>query len=255
MSMKTVAIVVAAGAGLRMGSACKARLRIGGKPLHSYSLEVLQGSDLIDGICVAVQPGLLASFQKEAPSRWPFGKIFAWVAGGERRQDSVAAALRVVPAEVSLIAVHDVARPFITAELLQRLMGGARVKGAAIPAVEVVDTIKEVTDPGTVSRSLDRRKLRAIQTPQVFDAKLLRRAYHNAEARGISATDDAMLVELVGHEVAVVEGSSDNIKITVREDVGRGEEILRRKSQIPNPKSQRRGERVGEDRVGEWEKG
>jgi 2-C-methyl-D-erythritol 4-phosphate cytidylyltransferase len=229
--MNTVAIVVAAGAGLRIGNKCKALTRLGGKPLLSHSLEVLQGSDLIDGICVVVQPERLCSFQKGASRRWPFGKIFAWVAGGERRQDSVAAALRVVPAEASLIAVHDAARPFITGELLRRLIGVARAKGAAVPAIEVVDTIKEVTDSGTVSRSLDRGKLRAIQTPQVFEAKLLREAYRNAETQGISATDDAMLVELIGHEVAVVEGSSDNIKITVREDVGKGEEILRKRVQ------------------------
>jgi 2-C-methyl-D-erythritol 4-phosphate cytidylyltransferase len=227
--MNTVAIVVAAGAGRRMGSECKALTPIGGKPLLGYSLEALQASDLIDGICVVVQPGRLDSFRKEASSRWPFGKIFAWVAGGERRQDSVAAALRVIPTDASLIAVHDAARPFITEGLLQRLMEAARAKGAAVPAIEVVDTIKEVTDLGIVSRSLDRKRLRAVQTPQVFDAELLRRAYRNEKMCGIAATDDAMLVELIGHEVAVVEGSSDNIKITVKEDVGKGEEILRRR--------------------------
>jgi 2-C-methyl-D-erythritol 4-phosphate cytidylyltransferase len=227
--MDAVAIVVAAGAGRRMGSECKALTPIAGKSLLDYSLEVLQESDLIDGICVVVQPGLLDSFKKEASSRWPFGKIFSWVAGGERRQDSVASALRAIPAGVSLIAVHDAARPFIPGELLRRLIEAARMKGAAIPAIEVVDTIKEVTDSGIVSRSLDRKRLRAIQTPQVFDAELLRRAYRNAAARGLTVTDDSMLVELVGHEVAVVEGSGDNIKITVKEDIRRGEEILKRR--------------------------
>ena len=236
--METVAIVAAAGAGRRMGSVCKVLLQIGGRALLSYSLEALQNSDLIDGICVVVQPELLSSFQKESSIRWPFEKIFAWIAGGERRQDSVAAALRVVPDDVSLIAVHDAARPFIAGELLERLIGAARVKGAAVPAIEVVDTIKELAGSGVVGRSLDRARLRAIQTPQVFAAGLLRRAYRNAEKGGITATDDATLVELLGHEVAVVEGSRDNIKITVREDVESAERILRRKSQIPNPKHQ-----------------
>jgi len=238
--METVAIVVAAGAGRRMGSVCKALLTISGRTLLSYSLEVLQNSDLIDGICVVVPPELLGSFQKESSSRWPFEKVFAWVAGGARRQDSVAAALSVVPADVLMIAAHDAARPFITGELLQRLIAAARVKGAAIPAIEVVDTIKEVTNTGIVRRSLDRKKLRAVQTPQVFDAALLRRAYHNAEKCTITATDDAMLVELVGHEVAVVEGSRANIKITMQEDLEQAEQMLRYKSQIlPRPRGLR----------------
>lgn len=229
--METVAIVVAAGAGRRMGSLCKALLDISGKPILTYSLDVLQKSDLIDGICVVVQPELMDSFKKESSIRWPFEKIFAWVAGGARRQDSVAAALNVVPGDVSLIAVHDAARPFITGALLQRLIAAARVRGAAIPAIEVVDTIKEMTDSGIVGRSLDRGKLRAVQTPQVFDAELLRRAYRNAEKAGITATDDAALVELIGHEVAVVEGSRANIKITLRDDLELAEKILKQKSQ------------------------
>jgi 2-C-methyl-D-erythritol 4-phosphate cytidylyltransferase len=230
--MKTAAVVVAAGAGRRIGCVCKALLQVGGRPLLSYSLEVLQNSGLVDGICVVVQPELLDSFRKESLARWPFEKIFAWVAGGERRQDSVAAALGVVPEDASLIAVHDAARPFIAEEMLQRLVRAARVKGAAIPGIEVVDTIKEVAGSGVVSRSLDRARLRAVQTPQVFAAELLRRAYRNAEEGGITATDDASLVELLGHEVAVVEGSRDNIKITVPEDLESAERILRRKSQM-----------------------
>lgn len=220
-----------------MGGRCKALLSLGGRELIRYSLDLFDRSESIQGVCVVVPGDLLERFRREMGPRWGYHKIIGWVAGGARRQDSVAAALKMIPDDVSLIAVHDAARPFATEELLDRLIDEANATGAAIPAIEVVDTIKEIDGSGRVVRSLAREKLRAVQTPQVFAGELLRDAYRHAEEKGITVTDDASLIEMMGHEVGVVEGSRDNIKITVLGDIERAKGIL--KSQIPNPKSQK----------------
>ncbi|MCX6357291.1 MAG: 2-C-methyl-D-erythritol 4-phosphate cytidylyltransferase [Candidatus Aureabacteria bacterium] len=204
--VKTVAIVAAAGEGRRMGGSCKVLLSIAGKDILRYSIELFEESDLIDGICVVVPPERLDFFTREYAARLDTRKIIAWVAGGPRRQDSVAAALGAIPREVALIAVHDGARPLAGQDLLGRVVAAARTTGAAIPGVGVTDTIKEVA--GTrVIRSLPREHLRVIQTPQVFAAPLLREAYARAAEKGLTVTDDAMLVESLGREVTVVEGS------------------------------------------------
>lgn len=227
--MDTVAIIVAAGMGRRMGNRPKALLEVGGKPLLCHSLDLFQASPLIDGIVVAVPPGMLPSFRGAFAAGRGYTKVIAWVEGGERRQDSVAAALAAVPAEAELVAVHDAARPCASAELVRRVVEAARTRGAAIPGVEVVDTIKEIDRRGSVARSPARERLRAVQTPQVFSAALLREAYRAAGEKGLAATDDASLVERLGRPVAVVEGERGNLKVTVPEDVARAEGILKRR--------------------------
>jgi 2-C-methyl-D-erythritol 4-phosphate cytidylyltransferase len=225
--MNTVAIIVAAGMGRRMGNKPKALLDLGGRPLLCRSLDAFQASPLIDGIVVAVPPGMLSMFRNEFASLWRFPKIVAWVEGGARRQDSVAAALEAVPADAKLIAVHDAARPCVTGELIRRVVEAARERGAAIPGIEVVDTIKEVDEAGIVVRSPVREQLRAVQTPQVFSSGLLREAYRAAADEGSTVTDDASLVERLGHPVAVVEGERGNIKITVPGDIERAKGMLK----------------------------
>jgi 2-C-methyl-D-erythritol 4-phosphate cytidylyltransferase len=227
--METVAVIVGAGEGRRMGGQCKALLRLGNKPLLCYSLEIMQKTERVDGICVVVPPGLLHYFENEFASTWPCEKVFAWVGGGIRRRDSVETALKQIPGSALWIAVHDVARPFITEELLERVLNAARGSGASVPGVRVLDTTKEVDDKGYVVRSLERERLRAIQTPQVFSAEILRRAYCNAKAREESLTDDASFVERLGVEVAVVQGSRHNIKITLPEDLELARYILEKK--------------------------
>jgi 2-C-methyl-D-erythritol 4-phosphate cytidylyltransferase len=228
--VNTVAIIVAAGMGRRMGNKPKALLDLGGKPLLCHPLDVFQASPLIDGIVVAVPPGMLSMFRNEFASLWRYSKIVAWVEGGARRQDSVAAALDAVPADAKLIAVHDAARPCVTEALIRRVVEAAREKGAAIPGIKVVDTIKEINEAGLVMRSPARERLRAVQTPQVFSADLLRKAYRAVDEKGMTVTDDASLVDRMRHPVMVVEGERGNIKITVPGDIQRAKGIL--KSQI-----------------------
>jgi 2-C-methyl-D-erythritol 4-phosphate cytidylyltransferase/2-C-methyl-D-erythritol 2,4-cyclodiphosphate synthase len=141
------------------------------------------------------------------------------VAGGERRQDSVAAGLAVLPASVDLVLVHDAARPFATVGLIDRVIAAARETGAAVPAVAVRDTVKRVA-PGQrlVSETLPRDQVWLAQTPQGFRRRVLEDAVALG-ASGVVATDEAMLAERAGHPVAVVEGDERNVKITTREDL------------------------------------
>lgn len=238
--MKTVTIVVAAGVGRRLGNRPKTLLDLGGKPLLCWSLDVLQASPRIDGIVVAVPPARLSYFNGDFAARWHYGKVISWVGGGAQRQDSMAAALNVVPRDTELVAVHDAARPFLTEALLSRVIEAAREKGAAVPGIEVVDTIKEIDEAGAVVRSPARERLRAVQTPQVFLVDILRRAYRCAAEKGMTVTDDAALVEQIGHPVAVVEGERDNIKVTVPGDIERAEEILTRRIKDYVARSKRR---------------
>jgi 2-C-methyl-D-erythritol 4-phosphate cytidylyltransferase len=227
-TMNTAAIVVAAGKGRRMGGVCKALIELEDKPLLCYSLDLFQASRLVSTIVVVVPPGLLKHFSHEFAGRWKHPKISAWVEGGRRRRDSVMAGVEVVPADAAFVAIHDAARPFADKALLERVFAAARRKGAAVPGIEITDTIKEIDARRIAVRTIDRTKLRAIQTPQVFEAALLRRAYRVAADKGLTVTDDASLVEQLGHEVLVVEGNRDNIKITVPEDIERGKEILKK---------------------------
>jgi len=229
--IRTVAIVVAAGTGRRMGEVCKALLQLRSREALRYSLDLFEASGLIDGVWVAVHPALLDRFKNQFAPSWGYRKVMGWVAGGERRQDSVAAALKEIPEEASIVVVHDAARPLATAELLSRVVKAAGEHGAAIPVVEVVDTIKEVDESGKVAGTLQRRRLRAVQTPQAFSAPLLKEAYALAEKEGIGATDDASLVEAMGRSVMAVAGERDNIKITAADDLDRAERIMVRRGE------------------------
>jgi len=144
-----------------------------------------------------------------------------------RRQDSVFAALRRVPADADIVVVHDGARPFVSGELLQAVIDGAARAGACLAAVPVKDTIKEVNQHATVLRTIPRERLWAAQTPQAFAYKALYGAHQHAEAAGFVGTDDAEIVERFGGVMpAVVESSYENLKITTPDDLFIAEKIL-----------------------------
>jgi 2-C-methyl-D-erythritol 4-phosphate cytidylyltransferase len=142
------------------------------------------------------------------------------VVGGASRQDSVFAALRAMERPTDFVLVHDGARPFVTADVTERVIEQAREHGGAIVAVPVKDTIKQASENGTVHKTIPRERLWAAQTPQAFSYELLYRAHESAEADGFLGTDDAELVErLGGAAIAIVEGSYENLKITTPEDL------------------------------------
>ena len=154
-----------------------------------------------------------------------FRKVTAVVAGGRERSASVNAGLNALSSKVKLVAVHDGARPLITWQVIDRVVRAANSYGAAAPAVPVKDTVKEAEN-GVVVSTPDRSRLFAIQTPQVFEASLIKAALVRAQEENWSLTDDCALVERLGMKVSLTQGSYENIKITTPIDVALGEAIL-----------------------------
>jgi 2-C-methyl-D-erythritol 4-phosphate cytidylyltransferase len=155
-----------------------------------------------------------------------FTKVTKVVPGGAERQDSVRHALEAVPEDADLVLVHDAVRPFLTERMVEDVVRMARAKGAAIVALPVRDTVKQVGADRVIERTVDRGPLWLAQTPQAFRRDWLLAAHRKALTEGVRATDDAYLVEWSGHPVSVIEGSGENIKVTRPEDLVIGEAIL-----------------------------
>ena len=227
MSRKTVALVPAAGRGLRMGGLVpKQFLSIGGLPLIVHSLRTLQASSVIDAIVLAVPQADLAYCQSDIVDAHRFTKVIKVVAGGQERQDSVRNALAVLDNQVEIVVVHDAVRPFLTERMLEEVVAAARATGAAIIALPMRDTVKYVGADHVIERTVDRRPLWLAQTPQAFRRDWLQEAHRRAQIESVPATDDAYLLEWMGYSVKVVEGSGENIKVTRPEDMVIGEAIL-----------------------------
>jgi len=201
--MAVVGIVPAAGRGERLGATGpKAFVVCAGRPLIEWSLDVLRS--VCDRVVVAVPPGF----------SYPDS-----VEGGPVRSDSVRRALAAAP-EATIAVVHDAARPFVTRDLVEHCIAKlAQGFDGAIAAAPVTDTVKEVDDAGRVTRTLDRSRLWAIQTPQVFDAAVLRAALDVPLEVLAAATDDASLVEAAGGSVCVVAAPPENVKVTRARDL------------------------------------
>ena len=224
-------IVAAAGSSRRMEGQNKLMLPLDGIPVLARTLLALDGSRLIDEIVVAVrEEDLLPT--GDLCRLYGVTKPVKIVRGGESRLDSVLAAAMECREDAAFLAVHDGARPLADPELIDRVVALAHRTNAAAPAVPVKDTIKEVKD-GLVERTLDRSALYAVQTPQVFDAQLLRAALQSAQTLGAEITDDCSAVERLGKEVYLTEGSYENIKITTPEDMLLACELLRRREERP----------------------
>ena len=224
-------IVAAAGSSRRMEGQNKLMLPLDGIPVLARTLLALDGSRLIDEIVVAVrEEDLLPT--GDLCRLYGVTKPVKIVRGGESRLDSVLAAAMECREDAVFLAVHDGARPLVTPELIDRVVALAHRTNAAAPAVPVKDTIKVVRD-GRVESTPDRALLRAVQTPQVFDAQLLRAALQSAQTLGAEITDDCSAVERLGKEVYLTEGSYENIKITTPEDMLLACELLRRREERP----------------------
>ncbi|SMD14248.1 2-C-methyl-D-erythritol 4-phosphate cytidylyltransferase [Sporomusa malonica] len=212
-------IIAAAGQGKRMGGGInKVFIPLLGKPVLAHT--ILAACAALDVGCLVVTAAaeevdsmklLLAELYTPVP--WQV------VAGGSERQHSIANALKVIPDSAEIIVVHDGARPLVEPSLFNQAVAAARQHQAAIVAVPVKDTIKSADTAGWVSGTPDRRTLWAVQTPQAFEAGLLKAAYEQAARDGYLGTDDATLVERMGVKVKVVPGNYQNIKITTPEDL------------------------------------
>ncbi len=197
-------LVAAAGQGTRLGRGPKAFVELAGLSLLARSCDALR--PLVDELVVAVPEGLETRARNEVPTA-------VVVPGGSTRQETVTAMLEATRAE--LVVIHDAARPFLGAGVVRAVIDEARRGGAATAAVQVADTLFDLHKDATV----DRDALRAIQTPQAFRRTLLERAHEAGRAHRQLATDDAGLVRSLGHDVALVEGSSLLFKITTSADM------------------------------------
>jgi 2-C-methyl-D-erythritol 4-phosphate cytidylyltransferase len=213
-------VIPAGGTGSRMGHATpKQFLRLGGVPILVATVRCFAAHPDVRAVVVAAPAALVAPTERmlRPHVRRP---ALVVVAGGAERQESVWRALQALPAATELVAVHDAVRPFVSRRLIDAVAAAARETGAAICAMPVAETVKRVQD-GLVQATVDRTGLWRVQTPQVFKTGLLREAHDKARLDGVVGTDDAMLVERLGHPVRVVPGREENVKITTPEDLRR----------------------------------
>ena len=219
------AILPAAGLGTRMGhDTPKQFLELEGVPIVILSLRRIASCPLISCIIVATRAEEIERLDARIRQE-KFQQPIRVVKGGDTRQASVAEALRQIPADTELVVVHDAVRPFVTVEQIARVIDEARRCKAAILGIPAMDTVKEVKraslpeDVALITATVPRERVVLAQTPQVFETRLLKEAFAGAEEDGVNASDEAGLVERIGHEVHVVHGSERNIKITKPADM------------------------------------
>ena len=211
---KVGAVIVAAGKGSRMGGVDKLFALLGGKPLLARATHAFQESPLVDQIVVVVS-GEKEEMCCKLVTGAEWSKVSDVCLGGPRRQDSVAAGLKRLK-QCQWVVIHDGARPLVTAELIERGLEAAEETGAAVAAVPVTDTIKMAGAYRIVYETPPRQNLWAVQTPQVFRHNMIIKAYQKANE---DVTDDASLVEQLGHKVKLYMGDYDNIKVTTPDDL------------------------------------
>ncbi|GAC1473003.1 MAG: 2-C-methyl-D-erythritol 4-phosphate cytidylyltransferase [Ktedonobacteraceae bacterium] len=218
MQDKVAAVIVAAGASRRMGRD-KLWIPLAGRITLARTIDVFQNSPLIEAIVLVISVERLIEAQwLSMQEQW--NKVVSVVPGGVRRQDSVRIGLNVLAEHdpcCNWVMIHDGARPFVTTAILEAGLAAAQVHNAAIAGVPVKDTIKQV-EGGKILDTPKREHLWAVQTPQVFSFPLIHQAHHSSRAQE-DATDDALLLERLGHQVHIFPGSYTNIKITTQEDL------------------------------------
>ena len=235
----TSAIIVAAGKGTRMAAAALARsgvpggagvdklwLEVAGRPVVAHTWKKFNDAPCVDEIILVVRDGMQSHFT-ELAAKYHFQKPFRLVAGGVERQDSVWNGLAAVSPATEIVAIQDAARPCTSAELIAATIAAARETGAAVAAQPVADTIKETADGKIISRTVDRSKLWAVQTPQTFRVEVIRRAIAAAREKKLVLTDDTAACELIGQPVELVKSASPNPKVTVPADLPFVESLLR----------------------------
>lgn len=214
----TGAIILAAGMGERIGNVDKAFLNLGSKPMVVYSLLAFENCPDIDFIVLSVRKERVDG-AREMAKLYGISKLTKIVAGGARRQDSMKEGLKAVPPESKVVVVHDAARPLVNAEIISMCVRSALDVGSGITAKKVVDTIKECEKGLVVSKTVDREKLWAVETPQAFRLSLLKKAIDKVSRSKITITDDARALEVAGERVQLVEWKKPNFKVTYVEDL------------------------------------
>ena len=222
---RCAALVAAAGSSNRMGGIDKMLEPLDGIPVLARTLIALQSAQRVDEIIIATKEESLVEISQLCHT-YGITKCSKVVRGGESRVHSVFLAAMEVSPETKLLAVQDGARPLVTPELIDHVISAAAKCGAAAPAVPVKDTVKVVMADNAVEKTLERSNLRAVQTPQVFDAGLLKAALQSALEDEAAITDDCSAVERLGKVVFLIDGEETNLKITTPIDLVLAEAIL-----------------------------
>lgn len=227
--MKTVAIIPAAGSGVRFGAKTPKQFEmLGGVPILVHTLRVFDAAPEVHAIVLAVRKDdrqrvidLLSDYEITSDT--------AIVEGGSERQHSIYNALRAEVAEnADIVLVHDGVRPLATAELIARVIREVQEFGAVAPGLPVKDTLKMIDENSVAIETLDRSRIMAIQTPQGFCRNILVQAYEKAREEGFLGTDDAVVVERAGYNVRITAGLQENVKITTPSDLVVAEMLMAR---------------------------
>jgi 2-C-methyl-D-erythritol 4-phosphate cytidylyltransferase len=218
--MRTLAIILAGGAGKRMGTSTnKQFLILDNKPIIVHTLQIFEECRTVDGVYLVVNQKDLPIIQEEILETYRFNKVMKLVMGGRLRQDSVRNGLEAIENPCDIVIIHDGARPFISPSFIEKSIFLMEMFDAIIPALPVKDTIKVVSKEGFVLKTLERDSLWQIQTPQTFKYEVIVKAYREGMAKKLCGYDDATFLEFLGKRVKVIEGSPYNIKITTPEDL------------------------------------
>jgi len=218
--MRTLAIVLAGGAGKRMGTATnKQFLLLDNKPIIVRTLQIFEECRPVDGVYLVVNQKDLPVMQEEILETYKFNKVLKLVIGGRLRQDSVRNGLEAIENPCDIVIIHDGARPFVSPSFIEKGIFLMEMFDAVIPALPVKDTIKTVSKEGFVMKTLERDSLWHVQTPQTFKYDLILKAYREGMNKKLYGYDDATFLEHMGKKVKVIEGSPYNIKITTPEDL------------------------------------
>jgi len=224
------AVVLAAGSSVRMGKD-KMLLTLGGVPVLARSLSAFQNCPAIDEIVVVTRENMIEEIARLC-IRNGMSKVSKVIVGGKNRTESALAGVCEVNKKANYIAIHDGARPFVTVELIERTLDMAAKYRAAAPGIKCVDTLKEIDERKVIVATVDREKTVRIQTPQIFDADIIKGALTYAVVDEITYTDDCAAVEAMGYKTHIVDGDEENIKITTENDLAVAEAILKNRSRL-----------------------
>jgi 2-C-methyl-D-erythritol 4-phosphate cytidylyltransferase len=221
-------LIPAAGRGKRMGAEePKAFLPLGDRPIWVHTVQKFEDCPQVDEVLALLPPGEEMARAGETVRRFGLTKVSHILPGGEERQDSVYRGLQALRGKADWVIIHDGVRPFVPLGLIQRVLSETHRWKAVVVALPANETVKEVSPENEVVRTVDRRRLWMIQTPQSFEYPLILRAHEEARREGFFGTDDASLVERLGIPVKILHGSRFNFKITTPEDLVLAEALLK----------------------------
>ena len=224
----TTAVIVAAGDSTRMGyKLSKQLIPLNGRAAIEYTLKAFQNCPMIDEIIVVARS---KDIDDIAHIAFSFKKVSSVTAGGATRVESVKKGVQAADKRATYYAIHDGARVLITPEQIEKALNAAFECGAAALGTPVTDTVKVVSENGEIISTPDRSSMWAVQTPQVFEKELYRRAMDNAVEKGLNVTDDCSMVEAIGATVRIVRGEYSNIKLTTPVDITVAEALLAKRN-------------------------